>query len=81
MIEPELPGDDFQRLAMGQGNIAVGKGLPQSLCHELGIAKVAHMSSFRWRQTGRSVPASADPFAIDRQTARDVKADIGMHSP
>ncbi|MGO8078086.1 hypothetical protein AB9F41_37750, partial [Rhizobium leguminosarum] len=39
------------------------------------------MSSFRWRQTGRSVPASADPFDIDRQTARDVKDVVWMHSP
>ncbi|WP_261335386.1 hypothetical protein [Rhizobium leguminosarum] len=42
MIEPELPGDDFKRLAVGERNVAVGKGLPQCLCHELGIAKIAH---------------------------------------
>jgi hypothetical protein len=56
LIETELAGNDLQRFAVGESNVAAGESLPKRLGHEFGVAKIAHIYSFRWRQQDDQCP-------------------------
>lgn len=46
-LQPELAGDDLQRLAVGDGQAAFGKGLAHGFGHGFRVAMVAHVRFLR----------------------------------